>query len=162
MALTDFTSFDDIRAALGVSSEEIEDTTLSLPLYEYNLKSELEEVGITLITDFQALVGDPLTDTEQRLRETVMVFSTYAVAVQLCTSLPLFSPKEISDGKAHITRYAQDPYKATIEAVKAAYERAKMRLVAAYAALNVTTAPATVFRSYVTVVASSTDPVTGT
>lgn len=161
MALKDFTSYDDIRAALGVSSDEIEDATLSLPLYEYNLKAELEEVSLTLITDFQALVGDPLTEIEQRLREAVTVFSTYAVASQLTVSLPLFSPKEISDGKAHITRYAQDPYKATIDAVAAAYAKARARLVAAYAAVLVLDAPASSYRTYFSVVPSSTDPVTG-
>ena len=41
MALLTYTTYDDIRAALGVSSDEIEDATLSLSLYELNLTSDL-------------------------------------------------------------------------------------------------------------------------
>ena len=161
MALTDFTSYDDIRAALGVSSDEIDDATLSLPLYEYNLTMEMEEVGLTLVSDFQAITGTP-TENQRRFREATALFATYAVAAQLTTSLPLFSPKEIGDGKAHATRYSQDPYRATIAAVLGAYEKSKARLEAAYAVIKSASAPIDTYRSYVSVVASTSDPVTGT
>ena len=162
MAVTDFTSYNDIRAALGVSADEIEDTTLSLPLYEYDLTSELEAVSLGLITDFKALTGDPLTEPERRLKESVILFATYSVAAHLTVSLPLFSPKEIGDGKAHITRYATNPYRDTIDAVNAKLESHKARVVAVYAAFKVTTAAPTTFRTYITAVAPGSDPVTGT
>lgn len=161
MALVEFTSYDDIRAALGVSEDEIVDATLSLPLYEYNLTSELEEVSLTLIADFVALPAIQST-TQRRFKEATVLFATYVVAKQLTTSLPLFSPKEISDGKAHTTRYAQDPYKATIASVLAQYEKGKARLATAYAALTAASAPTTTFRKYVSSALSSSDPVAGT
>lgn len=160
MALTAFTSFDDIRAALGVSTDEIDDTTLSLPLYEYSLIGELEDVSLSLASDFAAL-PPVLTDVQTRFKQSLVLFATYAVAKQLTVSLPLFSPKEIGDGKAHVTRYAQDPYKATIEAVLGEYERTKVRLSSAYLALTSATAAPREFRSYFSSVPAATDPVTG-
>jgi hypothetical protein len=160
MSLIEFTSYDDIRAALGVSSDEIEDATLSLPLYEYRLIAELEDISLTLISEFGDLAVDSLTDVQKRLKQSVIVFSTYSVAVQLTSSLPLFSPKEISDGKAHTTRYALDPYKATTELVTAEYQTARTRLLSAYGAFKSSTTTTT-YRTYISSAPANYDPVTG-
>lgn len=163
MAVLEFTSYEDIRAALGVSADELDDTTISLPLYEFNLLAELRSISSTLISDFRALSPDPSqrTDDENAFAQAVLLFATYAVAKQLTAALPLFSPKEISDGKAHQTRYAQDPYKATIDAILGQYEQFKENLVDAYGAVKSVPASATVFRTYAAGAAPSVDPVTG-
>lgn len=163
MALVDFTSYDDIRGALGVSADELEDTTLSLPLYEFDLTAVLEEVSLTLITAFRALPSDPDTwsDVQKRFNASTRLFATYAVAKHLTISLPLFSPKEISDGKAHTTRYAVDPYKKTIEGVLGGFETNRARLVAAYAALTTTQTNSAPARTWLSAVAPASDPVTG-
>lgn len=163
MALVDFTSYDDIRAALGVSSDELEDATLSLPLYEFNLTAAFEDVSLTLADSFAALPVDPGTwaAEQKRFNQAVRMFATYAVAKHLTISLPLFSPKEISDGKAHTTRYAVDPYKATILGVLEQFETTKTRLIAALAALSATTATTAATRTWSLAVAPGRDPVTG-
>lgn len=102
------------------------------------------------------------SDLELRFKQATSLFATYAVAKQLTVSLPLFSPKEIGDGKAHMTRYAQDPYKATIDAVLSEYEKTRNRLVAAYNAVKLTTTEAPTLRTYFSSVLSGSDPVTGT
>jgi hypothetical protein len=165
MALVDFTSYDDIRAALGVSTDEIQDSTISLPLYDLNLKSEFEDVSLTLEQDFVDLVATAPTGwtaAEERFVRYTQLFSTYAVAKHLTDSLPLFSPKEISDGKAMQTRFALDPYKATILSVKDRYDRYRARLVAAYEAVQAGSAAPTTARPYFAALAPTSDPVTGT
>lgn len=163
MALVDFTSHDDIRAALGVSVDEIEDATISLPLYENNLAVELDEIDLDLATDYATINALPTkTAVQTRFLTIAQLFATYAVAKQLTTSLPMFSPKEISDGKASMVRFAQNPYKDTIAEVKRQWEANRARLEAAYAALaDGTAAPATVL-PYLTVSSPDSDPVTGT
>jgi len=53
--ITDYTTYDDIRAALGVESEEISDATLGLTLYSSYLDGELEDIDFTLPTVYQTL-----------------------------------------------------------------------------------------------------------
>jgi hypothetical protein len=44
MRLLDLTSYDQVRAVLGVSDEELTDTTLALPIYWRKLQMDLETV----------------------------------------------------------------------------------------------------------------------
>jgi len=165
MRLVEFTSYDDIRAALGVSSDEITDATLSLPLYEFNLASEFKQISLTLIADYEIqreTDHSTWSDVQQELHEAVYLFATYAVAKQLTASLPLFSAKEIGDGKASLVRYAQNPYRDTITKVEQAYDTFRSKLVAAYNAVQALTAPPMVVRSYLSVITPARDPVTGT
>lgn len=164
MALIDFISYDDVRAALGVSEDEITDATLSLNLYEFNLVSELESISLTLITDYETQKGaspSTWTDAQTRFHQAVQLFSAYAVAKQATISLPMFGPKEQTDGKAALVRFAQNPYKDTIAAVLAKYEAFKVKLEAAYGALTSTDAPTTTTRPYFVVAVPTYDPVTG-
>lgn len=166
MALTDFTTYDDIRAALGVSSEEIEDATISLPVYEFSLQGELEDVDSTLnlILDFATVVEIApglRTAAQSRFFQATYLFATYAVARHLTSSLPLFSPKEVTDGKASVVRYAQDPYERTIERVEKLYEKQRVKLAEAYAAFKTTSVAAPVRRVFFVTSAIATDPVTG-
>jgi len=165
MAVVDYTSYDDIRAALGVSSDEVEDATISLPLYDLNLTSEFEDVSLTLVEDYAALALTPpagWTAAQERFIRYTSLFATYAVAKHLTDSLPLFSPKEISDGKASMVRYAVDPYKATIASVSNRYQQYRGRLSEAYGDLTAETATPTVLFPYFRAVAPARDPVTGT
>jgi hypothetical protein len=165
VALTDFTSFEDVRAALGVSEDEIDDATLGLPLYEINLIAELESVDLNLIDAFTPLntgSSDDLSADQKRFVNATRFFATYAVAKQLTSSLPLFSPKEISDGKATLSRYTQDPYKAVIDGVLGFYNQALERLESAFNVVSGGSAASSVTRTYMAISSPSSDPVTGT
>lgn len=164
MALVDYVSFDEVRAALGVSTDEITDATLSLELFDFNLVSELEDIGVDLIADYatQKVTAPSTWSTAQtRLHQAIRLFSAYAVAKQCTIALPMFSPKEQTDGKASLVRFALDPYKATIARVLQQYDAFKGKLEAAYAAVLSTDAPAIIARPYFSVVSPSFDPVTG-
>lgn len=160
MSLVNYTDYDSIRAALGVSSDEIGDDILSLPLYEDYLASDLEDVHIDLDSKhtLTAAIAVP-SDEEKRFLRYSRLFATYSVARALTSTLPMFSPKSIEDGKAKMDRY-NDPYKATITAVLGEFERWKSSLLTAYLALGAS-ATASVTRSYMSTATPGSDPITG-
>lgn len=163
MALIDYTTYDDIRACLGVTDEEIEDSTLALGLYEMNLQAELEDISYDLAGDYATVAAlGSRSAVEERFYQTTRLFAAYAVAKQLCTSLPLFSPKTITDGKAAVMRHADSPYKAVIAEVGTQYERFRLRLDKAYADYKVTSVPAQALRPFLSAASPASDPVTGT
>lgn len=164
MNLTNYTTFDDIRAALGVTSDELGDDTLGLDLYPANLEMELEDVDVNLLAAFNAtalIAEGTRTDAEKRFYSTTKLFATYAVARQLGAALPLFAPKDVTDGKAAVGRFASNPYKDTLKALEAQYGYVKGKLVAAYAALSAGT-KVSVTQIFMGVSSPSSDPVTGT
>jgi hypothetical protein len=164
VAITAYTSYDEVRAVLGVSTDELEDSTLALALYDYGLQAELNDISATLSSEFAAVAAIILasrTTVQQWFFQTAQIFAAYSVAKQAGSGLPLFGPKDISDGKATVSRFADAPYKAVIKSVGEEYNKAKVRLESAYAQLN-SSSSTTVARSYMKVSSLSTDPVTGT
>lgn len=161
MAITSYTTYDDIRAALGVSDDELEDPTLSLSLYEDNLDVEFDDIDFTLKSTFATVSAlTSRSDVEERFLQATRLFATYAVAYQLTGSLPLFSPKDIGDGKALVSRYADSPYRAVTDKVKEAYSRARARLEKAFADLGAASAPTYTPPPLMGVASGSRDPVT--
>ena len=160
MLIQHYTTFDDIRAALGVGSKELKDDTLTLDLYSSALMADLEDVSLAVPTTYtQALSSDPQSDAEIRFINAAKVFATYSVAKHLTVSLPVFSPVKIEDGKAAMTR-ANDPHRETVAAVNREFERWKSRLLAAYQSL-VSESSVSVQRDYLSVISPAEDPVTG-
>lgn len=162
MLLTDYTTFPEVRAALGVSADEIEDDTLNLPLYADMLQIELEDININLPSVYVATKAlATKTDDQMRFLQTAHLFATYAVARQLTTSLPLFSPEQITDGKAAIRRSQDTPYQKVIDAVGREYSRFRLRLDQLFALVNSSASADKVVKSYFGVISPSVDPITG-
>ena len=160
MSLLNYTTYDDIRAALGVTDEELEDGVLGLQIYEDSLRFELDDVHPDLAALHTTLESTSvLTSAQERFMAACRGFATYAVARSLTSTLPMFGPKSIEDGKARMERFA-DPYKATIEAVNKSYATWKARLEAAYGTLMSTSKP-TVFMSYAVSATPTYNPITG-
>ncbi len=161
MPLANYTTFHDVRAALGVSSEELGDDVLGLQLYEDHLQADLDDISISLDPAHALLEAEPvLTAVQERFMMAARGFSTYAVAKTLTVTLPMFGPKSIEDGKARLERF-NDPYKATIIAVGNEYDRWRSRLIAAFLALGETATTATT-RRYVVAIPPASNPITGT
>lgn len=158
--LTDYTSYAEIRASLGVSDDDLADETLALALYDDYLQGELADVAATLPDTFAAtkLLPAP-TAQETRFLKACSLFSTFAVAKMLTAALPLFAAKQVGDGKAVVARF-DNPYKDTIKSVNEQYEKMRNRLIAALALVG-TTSAAKVTQNYLTVASPSYDPVTG-
>lgn len=159
--ITDYTTYADVRATLGVSADEIEDDTLALKVYSDYLHGELEDVNIDLPDTYTTTVAIATPSAlETRFLKACELFATFAVAKQLTAALPLFAAKHQTDGKAAVQRF-DNPYRDTIKYVNEQYDKLRNRLIAALAALGTAAATVTPL-TYVSVVSPSTDPVTGT
>ena len=167
--LTDYTTFAEVRAALGVSDDEVGDDVLGLAMYGSHLGTELDDLTLEFgLTDdiettyegLKAILPGDLTKPQTRALETVSLFATYAVARHLGTSLPMMAPKSLGDGKALMARFSDSPYKTTLANVEAQYEKVKVSLGAALAALSSTTAT-TLVTTFMAVSSPAVDQVTG-
>lgn len=163
MALTDFTSYDDIRAVLGVSTFELSDETLGLEVYEMYLTSEMEDIAADLLTSYATVVTTAeasRTPAQAKFFRQTRLFATYATAKQLTASLPMFGPKETSDGKASVSRFADSPYRDVVKRIGQEYDRLKERLESAYLGLASGSYTATA-RAMFAPVGLDIDPVVG-
>ena len=157
--LTDFASYDEIRAVLGVSDEELEDATLALPMYAKLLQMDFSDTADTLEAQYLAIKAQTTwTPEEQKLLDVVSVFSAYAISKHLLTAMPLFAPKRITDGRAETDRVT-DPFEAVRLGVNSMYPILKGRVLAALQALG-TPITATTARVYFAAVGLATNPVT--
>lgn len=161
--LTEYTSFDEIRAVLGVAAEEIEDATLDLPIYQTQLIFALEDVATGVPDAFKVVSAKTYasrTSAEQRLYEVTRIFSAFAIANELLTSLPYFAELKVQDGRAAKERVA-DPYEKTRAGVGASLADMRIRLSAAYGAVaSGATLLSKVTRVWATSAGLALDPVT--
>lgn len=139
MDISDYTSYDAIRSVLGVSDDELEDATLALPLYSNGLEDDLYSVSATLLSTYATIGAKTVgtrTDKESSVYRLTQLFATYSVAKQLCTSLPMFGPKSVTDGKAAMSRFSGTPYQDTAQGISEKYDLYLSRLTDALAALS--------------------------
>lgn len=163
MTLLDFCAYADIRAVLGVEDDELTNDTLALELYLSSLKLEFNETSagaLAQYTTVAALAETARTADQQAFYEGCRLFAMYATANRLASSLPLFAPKDITDGKSATGRFADSPYREAIQETKSQYERLRLKLPGLLAALSATTAQP-VARVYFSGSAPSSDPVLG-
>ena len=163
MAITDYTTYAEVRAALGLNSDELTDDTLSLQLYSSQLDAEIDQISTTLAADYatiKAKVISARTSAEKKVYDGVALFAPFAVAKALAPSLPLLAPKTITDGKASVTRDSASPYKAALENAEAMYETARQYLIDAYAGFT-SVSVTTTLRPFLGISSPSVDPVTG-
>lgn len=159
--LLDYTTYADIRAALGVSEEELDDVTLGLDLHLTLLEDGLDQLSATLRSDWEALSApDTQTADELKFAALFKLYCTYAVAFNLLDSAELFGFLKVADGRASTER-VPGAYKTLRAGVTAMYQRVKARMLAAYLVVNpaaVVAAPATT--SFISSVGIAADPVT--
>ena len=160
--LQTYATADEIRAVLGVSPEELEDTTIERPLYVRQLQFDLADVGEGVEAAYlvvSAMSPSTRSVKEQKLYDVTAVYSSYVISRLLLTSLGLFAPKQITDGRASQTRI-EDPYKRVREGVEASYAVLRNRLLVAYTALGNSVGVVTNL-AYVVTAPLSVNPITG-
>ena len=111
--ILDYTTYADVRAVLGVSEYEVEDTTLALGTYASALQRALratsDSSGKTLYAYFDEL--DALlspTEAQDTLLGLIKDFSTYTVAEVCLSGLSLTAMKQESDGKTTAIRFSAE------------------------------------------------------
>lgn len=128
MSVTDYTSYDSVRAVLGVTDLELPDVTLGLPLFSHKLDKALSSVSGVYAPDTEerTLAGhytyinglEAPTDDQALLFGLIAVYSTYLVGAAAGGSLSMLAPKTISDGKALRTRFsAESTFQDTMRSV---------------------------------------------
>lgn len=164
MALTPYCENAEVRAALGVNAIELPDAVLNLPIYSIGLLRELNKVSSSLPAAFSGIEVKALearTEAEQALHDAVRLFSAYASARQVGVSLASILPKDVGDGKATISRFADAPYKETLARVEAMFGATRASVIASLDELNQTTTPAAVIAPVLVAAQRSYDPITG-
>ncbi len=159
--ITEFTSYADVRAARGVSEDDLEDETLELDLYADMLEVEFEDVSATFLTTYAAAQAtDTPTEAQARFLKATRLFSTYAIAKHCCGSLPLFAAKQVTDSKASVQRF-DNPIRDVVKSINDQYGALRVRLSNAMDAL-VAPSLVTIAKVYLAVASPSSDPITGT
>ena len=165
MPLTTYTTYAEVRAVLGVSATDINDTVLGQASWSTLLDEELVEVSTsvsTLFTAIAAIAVNSRTSAQQRFYNMARLYSSVAVAKQLLVSLPMFAIQRLTDGKAEFGRFT-DVYKDVRDYVLGLYKSLKIKL----AAMTLALAPTAIVYSPVTALVTvaeplGTDPVTNT
>lgn len=164
MALTDYTTYDEVRAVLGVAEDELENETLALPIYATVLEEDLGDLAPTLLTNYTVIKAlDPaqISPDQARFLRLVAVWAAYDVAMQCLGSISMFAPKTIESDKDKEERI-QDPYAALRGTLPAAAATMAARILRLFFILF-PTAPAVVLVTPINVVNAglATDPITG-
>ena len=165
MPLTTYTTYAEVRAVLGVSATDINDTVLGQASWSTLLDEELVEVSTsvsTLFTTIAAIAVNSRTSAQQRFYNMARLYSSVAVAKQLLVSLPMFAIQTLTDGKAQFGRFT-DAYKDVRDYVLGLYKSLKIKL----AAMTLALVPTAIVYSPVTALVTvaeplGTDPVTNT
>lgn len=80
--LTEYTTYEEIRAVLGVADEELEDAVLAQPLFERQLILDLDDINTGLVDQFKTISAiDYATRSTAQKR-----FSTWCSSTQLMRS----------------------------------------------------------------------------
>lgn len=160
--IVDFTTYLDVRAALGVSSEEIEDAEIETDTNRTILAEAYDSLNSGILPAWVALPEDEESRNASELRfgRLVRLFATYAVANQLLNSVELFGFLKVADGRASTerTQLAFDKLRTNVQALLA---RVGSKLLDAYGALVPTAViPAASTMSFAAAVGVAVDPVT--
>src|SRR5574337_1401792 len=156
--LTLYTTYADVRAALGVDDDELTDATLGLQLYADSLDADLRDIGAGVASTYATVsaLSSPTADQSWFIA-CVRSFSTYAVARALLPALPSFAPQSIEDGKARVQRF-DTPYREKSKAISEEMGRWQSRLEAAFTGIGQAANP-TPARRHMSVVTPGRDPI---
>lgn len=160
--LTEYTTYEEIRAVLGVADEELEDAVLAQPLFERQLILDLDDINTGLVDQFKTISAiDYATRStaQKRFFDLVQLYSAYAIGKSLLTSLPYFAELRMQDGRGHKER-VKDPFQLTQAGVLAGCESLRLKLSAAFVALFGGDTVTRTIRTMVVGVGIAKDPVT--
>lgn len=110
MQLKFLPSFDDVRAVLGVSDDELSDETLGLFVYQHALEEAYDSLSEEVIPLYDSIVEkieakQLVTRNERKAKGLMEVYGIYVVADKAASALPMFAAQSITDGKAEGRRF---------------------------------------------------------
>lgn len=168
MALTVYTTYDAIRAILGVSPKEVKDGVMDAPIFEQQFLLEMGDVdsggGVVMAqyASISALAESSRSADQQRLYDITNMLAAYSVARQLLTGIELAAPFRITDGKAAVERFRTADFDKVRAGVLDTYATLLRRLKATVIKLvptaQIAVTPARIFIGSAPI---GTDPITG-
>lgn len=162
LPLSAFTSAMEVRALLGVSSKELKDAQLELPIYRELLSLDFSDLDSSLESDAETFIGAPSKTPEQsKVVSLASVYAAYCVALHIFPTLEQLAPQKITDGKAEVQRQTQD-LQVLKQGLEAGKQRIQTRLVEAYKLINVNATETTlIIPTFILGSLPPSDPVTG-
>lgn len=167
MILSQYTTPDEVRALLGVSSRELADTVIQLPHWTLAVEQELLDVDggagavLTQFDTIYAIAAGSRTAAQTQFFKVLTMYVAYSMGHQLIQRADVFSPQNITDGKAAIQRLA-DRFDKLRPAIDGGMQRLLARVKDALLALNPSAiVAAATSRIMFASVGLGTDPVTG-
>lgn len=160
--LTTYTTYAEVRAALGVSEEEISDETLELQMFETMLVEDFADLDALVLPVWEALPAEADRSAAQaRFAALVHLYATYAVAYRLTDNVELFGFLKMSDGRASAER-TKEAFANLRSNIAAMLARIATKLLAALLILEPETVlPVAGDLALVSSVGIAVDPVTG-
>jgi hypothetical protein len=157
-----YTTPDEVRAALGVSSTEISNAVLALPMYPVLLTGDLEEVytGISAGYDVvHAIAENTRTAAQAKFHDTVRVWAAFDMGARLMRALPMFGVQELTDGKAEFKRFDLN-WQQLADDIDATLVALKFRLIASFTTMTGVEVPVRTFNTNILSTGLGVDPVT--
>jgi len=122
-------STDNVRAACGLSADELTDEELGLTMYSSSLELALDALDVPGYNPIKDEFLDLDEDDDAVLYNQVSLYSIYQVAVEACLSLSIKAPKSLSDSKVSYSRWSdQSTFTSVIAALKAKLGQLKFDL----------------------------------
>ena len=163
MTITDYTTYAEIRALLGVSDEEISDVELALPVWSLLLNEKLSDISEAVDTNRTTVSTIPVasrTPEQAKFYNVSSLYAAYAVSQELLTALPMFAFSQLTDGKAEIHRF--DKWADLKAGINKGANAMRVKLRLALAGLDSNYAiPQPLVNVYVVGTGIASDPVTG-
>ena len=112
-----YTTTDAIRAALGVTVNEIADPQIVNLGISDQLDFSLEGVYPDHVNLKAKIDGNTATDAEKRLWKALVLFCQYEAAYIMCAQLQMLTAQKITDGDAEMQRFQKDNLDETISRI---------------------------------------------
>lgn len=119
--LTDFITYAEVRSTVGMSTDTLPDSVLSLELYANTLELALDSLTIadSSLNPIKTVFPGLSEDTDSIAYNLTRLFSIYTVALEVAVSLSMRAPKLLSDSKVSIGRFSPEAtWQDVIEAIK--------------------------------------------
>jgi len=129
--LLDYTTYESIRAVLGIVAKELPDTVLSTNFYLFKLEALLIGLDSDLLDQFVTASGES-TPEAIKFISSVQLYSACTVAQTCAGVLANIAPKSLTDGKGAFGRHSDKAYLDMVTRIGGEASFAKMNLLQAY------------------------------
>lgn len=161
MVLTEITPYSEVRSVLGISAKELRDEVLASNIYLTQLLEDIRALHPSMLSDFETVSELAVkSEAQERFVYLLQTYAAYTVASQCLGAMEMFAPQRITDGKAEMQRIV-DPYAQLKKDVPAVRNTLRVKLRAAYAAVNPAATPPTATERLWALAATPANPITG-